>query len=119
MKSPRRHLTNGVKRIGLLSMKLFSLAGMRTTASPYFWKRVWDTVERVPTRLRNMLLTTRSALPVALVFFVAVIFSVSCSEKPENHKPGGTKQKVIPADPLMNEFISFQYAVYYLPVPTN
>src|SRR6267142_1721231 len=64
-----------------------------------------------------MLLTARRALPVVL--FVALIFSVSCSEKPDNHKPGGTKQKVIPAGPLMSDSISFQYAIYYLPVPTN
>src|SRR5690349_21701583 len=66
-----------------------------------------------------MLMTARRALPVVLVLFAALMFSISCSEKPGDHKPGGAKQKLIPAGPLMNEFISFQYAVYYLPLPTN
>lgn len=66
-----------------------------------------------------MLLTMRRALPVVLVLFVAEMLSVSCSEKPQDHKLAGTKQKLIPAGPLMSESISFEYAVYYMPVPTN
>jgi uncharacterized protein YegJ (DUF2314 family) len=66
-----------------------------------------------------MLLTVRRAFPVVLVLFVALMFSASCSEKPENNKSGGKEQKLIPAGPLMNESIRFQYAIYYLPAPTN
>jgi uncharacterized protein YegJ (DUF2314 family) len=66
-----------------------------------------------------MLLIARRALPFVLVLFVALMFGVSCSKKPKNHEPGGTNQKLIPAGPLMTEFISFQYAIYYLPVATN
>jgi uncharacterized protein YegJ (DUF2314 family) len=70
-------------------------------------------------RESNMILIKRWVLPLALAFSVVFTFCVSCSEKPENHKAEDTKQKRIPMGALMDESISFQYAVYYLPLPTN
>jgi uncharacterized protein YegJ (DUF2314 family) len=61
----------------------------------------------------------RRASPVFLVLLVVLTFGLSCSEKPKDQKPGGSNQKVISAGPLMNDSISFQFAVYFLPVPTN
>lgn len=66
-----------------------------------------------------MIRIKRWLLPLALAFSVVLTICVSCSEKPGNHKAEDTKQKLIPKGALMDESISFQYAVYYLPLPTN
>ena len=54
-----------------------------------------------------------------VLFPLAITLGLSCSKQPADRETAAANQEHVPAGELMAEFIGFQYAVYYLPVPSS
>lgn len=65
------------------------------------------------------MLRPRSAIAAFVLFLLPLAASCSSPAQPGNKSADQSLGEPIPAGPLMAEQIRFQFAIYYLPTPTN
>jgi len=66
-----------------------------------------------------MMPTSRHLPLLVLASPVVLTLLLACTERPLAHEPHEQKQELIPAGELMDDSIRFQYAIYYLPSPSE